>query len=151
VIDFIEPDTEQDIALASQIHVQAVADHGPLDAYKSTTPSIIWLIRSDGEVIGLAGAHSWDYPSRRCRGMIFIKAELRGKGLGKLAITALNKMLFDRYNVRKIEGCCDASNLVMVRLMEGIGGKIEGTWHDAGYCDGRYVTYAQYYFMKEDA
>lgn len=109
-----------------------------IDPYQ-TGPATYWLIEADGQIAGYTGVHSIDARARRCRGIIWVKPEYRRKGIAREAVKVRNDLLFDQWNMNRIEWAVSASNQGSKLFSRARSYAVkEGVLREAVYYDGKY-------------
>ena len=145
----IEASTQEDVALLASYARQAIEESGG-DPIVPNGPSAFWLIEGPDDFVGSAGVYGIDWQARRCRGMLYITPENRGNGLSIMAHKLLEEQVFNRMNLRKLEGVVRSDNAPMIALMESVGCEKEGELKDVSYEAGRYRSYILYRLMRKE-
>jgi RimJ/RimL family protein N-acetyltransferase len=125
-----------------------------IDPYAFGEPTY-WLIESDQPkgrkvIFGYTGAHSINWISRRCRGLIWIAPEYRRKGIGEAALRIRNDILFDQWNMNRVEWATLASNASLCALSKKLGQIPDGIARQASFHDGAYHDYALYGILRAE-
>ena len=92
----------------------------------------------DDRAVGFIQAGGIDALNRIAEVGICLDEEARGKGLGREAITLLEKYLSDVFRVRKIWLRVDAGNVPAIALYRSAGFRAVGTLSKHHYAGGRY-------------
>ena len=109
-----------------------------IDPYQ-TGPADYWLIEVGGDIAGYTGVHSIDVKSRRCRGIIWVRPEYRRKGVATEAVRLRNDLLFDQWNMNRIEWAVSQSNAGSRLFSKSRAyALLEGVLKEAVYYDGAY-------------
>jgi RimJ/RimL family protein N-acetyltransferase len=145
----IEATTQDELSLLKRFTTDGYNESGT-DPIPPDGPVMVWLIDTPEGVIGSVGVYGVNWPSRRCRGMIYIVPEYRGNGLASMAHRLLEKKVFEDLNLRRLEGVVRSDNASMTALMESVGCIKEGELKDVSYEAGKYRSYLLYRFMRED-
>ncbi len=104
-----------------------------------TGPPHYWLIEANKQYVGFTGVHSVDWRSRRARGIIWIEPDHRRNGYAEKAVMKRNNILFDVWNLNRIEWAVAASNRRSMAFSQSRGyAKVEGYLSEAVYFAGRY-------------
>lgn len=147
-MELVLVETELQNEAATRLRAQCRDESGP-DPFSSDN-RMSWLVYHNGQVVGLTEAYGFDWPSRRCRGSCYVLPGHRGNGVGMSAVAARNQVLFNEYNIRKIEASVAVANGAANRMDEKLGAVKEGCLKDSGYRDGAYISHNLYaWFRKE--
>lgn len=115
-----------------------------VDPYQ-TGPPTYWIIDVEGEPVGYTGVHSIDFKSRRCRGIIWVHPDHRRHGVATEAVRLRNHLLFDQWNMNRIEWAVSLSNRTSRLFSDARSyAKLEGVLEEAVYYDGKYHDVALY-------
>lgn len=143
----ITVETDGQRAVLAEMVEQTGSEVG-LDPYQ-TGPPTYWLIEVEGGYAGYTGIHSVNWKDRRCRGIIWVAPEYRRRGIATEAVRVRNDLLFDQWNLNRIEWAVSASNgasAVFSRVRSYA--RLEGTAKEAVYYDGKYHDVALYALTK---
>lgn len=140
-----DDDREMLTALAERIGLDSA-----IDPYEGPGDSLYWFVEVAGSVVGVTGVHTINWPSRRCRGSLWIAPEHRRNGYGREALNARNRLLFDTYNMNRVEWAVATENADMMSLAADLAPKREGIVRQAVFYKGKYHDYALYAILRED-
>lgn len=145
------------VAIVRLLMLDTAKDHADLKAMIERTGSDVgidpyqtgraeyWMIEVDGERVGYTGVHSIDFTSRRCRGIIWVAPEYRRQGIATEAVRLRNNLLFDRWNMNRVEWAVSLDNQGSQLFSKSRSyAHHEGTLKEAVYYDGRYHDVALY-------
>lgn len=94
----------------------------------TSDPSVrYWIIRCDGEDVGLANLYAIDERNSRCFWAFYVAEEsARGKGVGSFVEHFVLRYVFEKLGMNKL--CCEilASNPGVVEMHKSFGFKEEG-------------------------
>jgi len=109
---------------------------------------------SDGAVIGDIGWHAVSYgPGERSRALnigLSLIPEARGLGHGTEAQRLVAELLFELFDVQRIEAATDVDNLAEQRSLEKAGFTREGILRRAQFRAGRHHDLVSYSILRED-
>jgi RimJ/RimL family protein N-acetyltransferase len=110
--------------------------------------------RSDGAIIGDVGWHPVMYgpnePSRALNIGVSLIPQARGQGHGTEAQRLIAELLFDLFDVERIEASTDVDNVAEQRSLERAGFTREGIVRRAQYRAGVYHDLITYSIVRED-
>jgi RimJ/RimL family protein N-acetyltransferase len=124
-----------------------------LDYYLNSNEAYIFAIRSreSDEIIGVAGFDEIIWTNGTATVFIGIgSSELRGKGIGKEALSLLLDFGFFELNFHKVQLDVISYNESAVRLYEGAGFVQEGTYREFIYRDGERYDMYLYGLLKNE-
>jgi RimJ/RimL family protein N-acetyltransferase len=108
----------------------------------------------DDAIIGDVGWHPTSYgPNERSRALnigVALIPEARGHGYGTEAQRLLVEILFDRYDVERVEASTDIDNVAEQRSLEKAGFTSEGVQRRAQYRAGDYHDLVGYSILRRD-
>ena len=87
-----------------------------------------WIIRVDGEDVGLLSIMKIDRTNQRCEWAYYLASpDVRGKGVGKSVETNVLRYVFEELDLNKL--CCEVfvSNDLVIQIHEKYGSVVEGT------------------------
>ena len=142
----VPPDDPRLVQMAAAMGMEAGLD--PFEVPGGD--SYFWIIEEDGSPVGFTGVHSINWVSRRCRGMLWIAPAWRRKGYGREALRQRNDILFDSYNMNRVEWATDTANAPMIAMGESLGHVREGTARQVAFYGGRYHDYALFSVIRSD-
>jgi RimJ/RimL family protein N-acetyltransferase len=105
----------------------------------SLAPRLAVVERASGALAGVVG-HYRPHPVLEYVEVWYLIGEpsARGKGLGKAAVRLLVSELFRSTSLERVGANCDVDNVPSVRLLEGLGFRLEGTLRSALFHHGRW-------------
>lgn len=153
---------QEDLEIVQDLVTESGTEAGVDSFANPTANAVYWLlfapkppaVEGGGdemlECVGYTSAHSFDYVARRCRGSIWIKSEHRGKGIASDALAQRNDLLFDAYNMNRIEWVIPADNAARLALAEKLGQTREGIHREAAFYDGKYHDLISFAMLRSD-
>lgn len=124
-----------------------------LDYYLNSKEAYIFAIRfrDNDEIIGVAGFDEIIWTNGTATVFIGVgNSELRGRGIGKEALSLLLDFGFNELNFHKVQLDVISYNESAIKLYEGAGFVHEGTYREFVYRDGeRYDMYLYGLLKKE--
>ena len=118
--------------------IQRTGTEVGVDPYQ-TGAAEYWLIEVGDDLVGYTGVHSIDVKSRRCRGIIWVDAAHRRHGIATEAVRLRNDLLFDQWNMNRIEWAVSQSNGASRLFSKSRAyALLEGVLKEAVYYDGVY-------------
>lgn len=123
-----------------------------LDAEHHTTGSLHWglTIRGDNTVMGLLGYHHWNPEARRAGMGYDLARPLWGRGYMSEAVTAVLDHGFGAMDLNKVEVHTNAENRESVRMVQRLGFRQEGTFHEHFFEDGAFHDVSLYAMLRRD-
>jgi RimJ/RimL family protein N-acetyltransferase len=108
----------------------------------------------DGAVIGDVGWHTVSYgPNEESRALnigVSLSSDFRGRGYGAEAQRLLAEVLFDLYDIARIEASTDVANIAEQRSLEKAGFTREGVLRQAQFRAGDRHDLVSYSILRED-
>ena len=98
------------------------------------------MYNADASLIGCAGLHYVDWRLRSAEFGIFLAQDVKGKGLGKDALTVLFNYGFDEMNLHKIWAEVYDNNKALDVYTKGLGMHIDGLLRATQFCEGAYLN-----------
>lgn len=94
----------------------------------------------DGEkMIGMCSLHTIDHINRTClTGLLIGDKNYWGMGVGKKAYTSTLDHAFVQLNMNSVRGNIISTNIVSLKMHEGMGFNIDGIQRQASYKNGSY-------------
>ena len=103
-----------------------------------------------GCLVGVAGLHPIDWPSRQGSLGYWLGADQEGQGLATLAGRALLRTAFLDYGLHRMELRAATGNLRSRAVAERLGFTLEGVARDAEWLYDHYVDHAVYALLADD-
>lgn len=124
-----------------------------LDYYLNSNEAYIFAIRlrDSDEIVGVAGFDEIIWNNGTATIFVGIgKSELRGRGIGKEALSLLLDFGFNELNFHKLQLDVISYNESAIRLYEGAGFVHEGTYREFIYRDGERYDMYLYGLLKSE-
>lgn len=112
---------------------------------------VIGLVDDSGQLLGFASYgtfRAWAAYKYSVEHSVYIRADQRGKGLGKMLLQELIKKAKEQ-EFRTIIGAIDLDNKGSIALHEKMGFEYAGTIKQAGYKFGRWLDFVFYQLVLE--
>ncbi|MFH1263277.1 MAG: UDP-4-amino-4,6-dideoxy-N-acetyl-beta-L-altrosamine N-acetyltransferase [Pseudomonadota bacterium] len=110
-----------------------------------------WIIRADGEDLGVVGISNIDATNRRAAWAYYLGSpNTRGKGIGKAVELNVLNYVFTVLNLNKL--CCEVfvSNDKVIKIHEKLGSRIEGTRREQVFKNGRFHDIVEMGILRSD-
>ena len=142
------PQTDEQHQMLSYL-LSISGTEGGIDPYARDDDMAFWLVETEAFNVDTSGRPNYvtagytaisciDNVARRCRGMLWVHPDFRGKGIATEALKKRNAMLFDEMNMHRIEWVVPIENDARLHIATKLGQRREGVLKEAVYYNGRY-------------
>lgn len=100
--------------------------------------------------IGEIGIYKIDLIHKRANSYSILLHEYRKRGVSIITASVFYKMVFDLFNLNRIQALVDPRNVNASKSLLGIGYKFEGTLRQYEYEHGEFIDLDIYSFLKKD-
>ena len=110
-----------------------------------------WIIRVDGEDVGLVYLPEIDLIHKRCEWAYYLGSpNVRGKGIGKSVELNILDYVFNTLKLNKL--CCEVyvANDIVIKIHEKYGSVVEGTRRQQIFKNGEFHDIVEMAILKED-
>jgi len=118
---------------------------------KSDLAKKYWVVRLDGEYVGVVNLYDIDIKNKRCYWAYYLaEPSVRGKGLGRLIELNILNYVFEKLGLNKL--CCEVLkfNELVVKIHQKYGSKIEGTFRKHIFKQGVFHDIVCMGILKEE-
>lgn len=108
------------------------------------------LIEYQGETVGIVGLHEYSALHKKTSIGYWVAEDAQGHGIMTRAVKGLIQMLFNDYDINRIEIRCAEGNEKSQQIPKRLGFKEEGVLRCAENLYGDFVNHKVYGMLKED-
>lgn len=110
-----------------------------------------WIIKMDGEYIGIVNIYDIDERNKRCYWAYYIAdLSMRGRGIGRLIELNILRYVFEVLELNKLCATVLSFNQIVVQIHKKYGSKVEGYFRKHVFKDGRFLDVVCMGILKKD-
>lgn len=110
--------------------------------------AINFAIVYNGKIVGTIGTHNIDYVNHQTSLGYWIDADLQGKGIVTKSLVEVINLMFDKFNLNRIEVRCSVQNKKSRDIPERLGFKLDGYMTEGEYVNKEFRDLAVYSIAK---
>ncbi|MBM7634773.1 GNAT family N-acetyltransferase [Geomicrobium sediminis] len=105
-------------------------------------------IRYDGEFVGMIGLHDIDWASRKTTMGYWLSQQAVGKGIMTKAVDACLHVLFEEYQLNRVQINCGVENFESQGIPKRLGFELEGVVKDGEWLYDHYHDLYQFSLLR---